>query len=83
MHLFQNALAMDPQNISTLVLMMAAVAWAGTLIVLLSDLIADEKLAVGWKFLWFPVLVLLPAVGGLLYSSVSLIRSLAGAKQKS
>jgi hypothetical protein len=82
-NLFQNALSMDPQNVSTLVLFMAAAAWIGTLIVLLSDLFYDENLATVWKVVWFPVLVCLPLIGGLLYGSVSLIRSLAGWHQES
>ena len=82
MYLFQNALAMDPQNVSTLVLIMAAAAWAGTLIVLLVDLFTDEHLAIVWKILWLPVLVCIPVLGGFLYSSVSFIRSLLAAKQK-
>lgn len=53
------------------------------LIVLLADLFADERLAIVWKVLWLPVLLCLPMVGGLLYSSVSLIRSLAGIRQNS
>jgi hypothetical protein len=81
MHLFQNALALDPQNVSTLVLLMAAFAWLGTLLVLLVDLFADKKLSALWKIVWFPVLLGLPMVGGFLYSSFSLIRSLAGGVQ--
>lgn len=81
MHLFQNALALDPQNVSILVLVMAAVAWVAMLVVLLVDLFADEKLAVAWKLLWLPVLVCIPLVGGFFYGSVSLIRSLAKAKE--
>jgi Phospholipase_D-nuclease N-terminal len=83
MYLFQNALAMDPQNVSTLVLIMAAAAWVGTLIVLLVDLLTDEKRAIIWKILWFPVLVCVPVVGGFLYGSVSLIRTLLVSQQKS
>ena len=83
MNLFQNALALEPQNVSTLVLFMAAGAWIGTLIVLLADLFADAKLATAWKFLWLPILVCLPMLGGLLYSAASLIRSLAGTRQSS
>ncbi|MCF7785112.1 MAG: PLDc N-terminal domain-containing protein [Prosthecobacter sp.] len=74
---------MDPQNVSTLVLFMAAAAWIGMLIVLLSDLYSDENLATVWKVVWLPVLVCLPLLGGLLYGSVSLIRSLAGLRQRS
>ena len=83
MHLFQNALMMDPQNVSTLVLIMAAAVWVVTLIVLLVDLFADQHLAIVWKILWFPVLVCIPGVGGFLYGSVSLIRTLLGSSQKS
>ena len=73
---------MDPQNVSTLVLIMAAAAWVGTLIVLLVDLFTDPHLAIVWKILWFPVLVCVPVLGGFLYSSISLIRSLLVSKQK-
>ena len=82
MYLFQNALAMDPQNVSSLVLIMAAAAWVGTLIVLLVDLFTDQRLAILWKILWLPVLVCVPVLGGFLYSSVSLIRSILGSKQE-
>ena len=74
---------MDPQNVSTLVLIMAAAVWVVTLIVLLVDLFADQHLAIVWKILWFPVLVCIPGVGGFLYGSVSLIRTLLGSSQKS
>ena len=80
MYLFQNALAMDPQNVSSLVLIMAVGAWIGMLLVLMADLFADQKLAVMWKILWLPVLVCVPVVGGFFYGSVSLIRSLSKAK---
>lgn len=53
------------------------------LIVLLSDLYSDENMATVWKVVWLPVLVCLPLLGGLLYGSVSLIRSLAGLRQRS
>lgn len=73
---------MDPQNVSTLVLIMAAAAWIGMLLVLLADLFADQKLASIWKVLWLPVLVCIPLVGGFFYGSVSLIRSLAKEKDE-
>ncbi len=82
MYLFQNALAMEPQNVSILVLIMAAAAWIGMLIVLLVDLFSDQKLASIWKMLWLPVLVCVPVVGGFFYGSVSLIRSLAKTKDE-
>ena len=82
MYLFQNALAMDPQNVSSLVLIMAAAAWLGMLIVLVVDLFSDQKLALGWKILWLPILVCVPMVGGFLYGSVSLIRSLVVSKDE-
>ena len=82
MHLFQNALEMDPQNVSSLVLYMAAAAWAGTLIVLLFDLFANEKLALAWKLLWLPVLLLLPLVGGLFYGALSFVSCVTQARNK-
>jgi hypothetical protein len=83
MHLFQNAIAMDPQNVSTLVLLVAGVAWVGTLIVLLSDLFTDSSLRTVWKVIWFPVLICLPILGGFFYGAVALTRSLVGMRQSS
>lgn len=73
---------MDPQNVSMLVLFMAAAAWSGVMIVLLSDLFSDRGLAVGWKLLWFPIIVCLPVVSGLLYGAFSFVRLLAGMRRK-
>lgn len=83
MYLFQNALALDPQNISTLVLFMAAAAWGGMLIVLLADLFGDARLSIVWKIVWFPVIVGVPVVGGFFYGAVCLMRSLMKARQSS
>jgi hypothetical protein len=74
---------MDPQNVSTLVLLVAAVAWVGTLIVLLSDLFTDSSLKTVWKVIWFPVLLCLPIVGGFFYGSFALLRSLVEMRQSS
>ncbi len=74
MYLFQNALAMDPQNISLLVLVMALAAWVGILIVLVIDLFSNRRLSSSWKLVWFPILLGLPLLGGVLYSAFSLTR---------
>lgn len=81
MYLFQNALALDPQNVSTLVLFMAAAAWGGMLIVLVADLFADARLSILWKILWLPIIVGVPVIGGFFYSAVCLVRSLIPARQ--
>jgi hypothetical protein len=73
MHLFQNALTMEPQNVSLLVLLMATAAWAGMAIVLLVDVFSDVRLGVVWKFLWLPVILCLPLVSGVLYGAFSLV----------
>jgi hypothetical protein len=78
MYLFQNALSLDPQNVSTMVLFMAAAAWAGIMFVLLVDLCSDSGLALAWKVLWFPLIVCIPLVSGLLYGAFTFIRRLVG-----
>jgi hypothetical protein len=80
MNLFQNALVFDPQNVSMLVLLIAAVAWFIMLITLLVDLFSNSRLPKIWKVFWFPFLVGLPVVGGLCYGTFSLIRSLLNNK---
>lgn len=80
MNLFQNALVFDPQNVSMLVLLVAAVAWFILLITLLVDLFSNSRLSMIWKIFWFPFLVGLPVIGGLFYSTFSLIRSLLSKK---
>lgn len=76
MHLLQNALTINPQNVSLLVLVLAGAAWAGILIVLLVDIFSDVRLGLAWKILWFSMIVLLPLVSGLLYGSFTLIRGM-------
>jgi hypothetical protein len=77
MNLFQNALVLAPQNVSVLVLYIAAAVWAGIVVVLLTDLIADSWLALWWKIIWLPIIICVPVISGLLYGGFSLIRSLA------
>jgi hypothetical protein len=71
---------MDPQNVSLLVLIMAAAAWVGMMIVLLVDVFSDAQLGIVWKILWLPVILCLPVVGGLLYGAFSFIRTVAAAR---
>lgn len=81
MYLFQNALALDPQNISTLVLVIAAAAWAALVLILMVDVVGDQRLSLIWKILWVPV-ICVPLVGGLFYSVFSLIRSLVSGRKE-
>lgn len=81
MQLFQNALSLDPQNVSALVLFMAAAAWGTMVLVLLADLFADSRMSIIWKVLWLPVLLGIPLIGGFLYGAVCLIRGLIKVRQ--
>lgn len=81
MYLFQNALIADPQNISMLVLFMAAGAWLVLALVLLIDLFSDATLSIAWKVIWCPILICVPLFAGLLYSVFSVIRSLLVARR--
>jgi hypothetical protein len=75
-YLLQNALVADPQNISMLVLFVAAGAWFVLALVLLIDVFSDATLSLPWKVIWCPILVCVPVFAGLLYSVFSIIRSL-------
>jgi hypothetical protein len=75
-YLFQNALLADPQNISMLVLFMAAGVWFVMAVVLLVDLFSDATLSLSWKVIWCPVLICVPLFAGLFYSVFSIIRAL-------
>jgi hypothetical protein len=76
MHLFQNALLFDPQNISNLVLMMAGAGWSIVFFILMIDIFMGRELGVFWRLVWFTILLILPIVGGLFYSLYFLIRKL-------
>lgn len=81
MHLFQNAITMDPQNVSLLVLSLAAAAWAGIAAVLLVDIFADSGLGLVWKILWLPLILFLPLVSGFLYGAFSFGCKLAASRR--
>lgn len=82
MYLIQNALLLDPQNVSLLVVVFAGCAWVLMLMILLADVITDEKLKLGWKFLWIPLLLALPVISGLFFSVFSLVRSIFSSAKK-
>lgn len=82
MYLFQNALAVDPQNVSMLVLIVAAAVWGGVLLLLLVDVSSDSTLSWKLKIFWVPLILCVPFVSGLLYGAFSIIRCLSGTQRQ-
>ena len=75
MNLFTNALLFDPQNVSTLSLLVAAVAWMVLLCILVADLFTAPSSGRLWVVAWLPVLIALPLIGASIYAVASVIRS--------
>lgn len=72
MNLINNAVSFSPQNISMLVVVFAAIAWIILLMILLSDVYVAPMKKI-WKAVWILILIGLPVVGSVLYSSLSII----------
>ncbi len=72
-----NIISINPQNVSLLVLIVAAAVWLAVWAVLLTDIVKQPRSAV-WKGFWV-VLSSVPVAGGVLYSVYELFSSDWGA----
>ena len=68
-----NILQFAPQNVSDLVLLVAAAVWIPTLLILLFD-IKNQKKPIVWRVCWASI-VFIPAIGGGLYSLSELLQA--------
>jgi hypothetical protein len=72
-----NIISISPQNVSILVLALAAAVWSVVWVILLTD-IAKQSRSIMWKCVWF-FLSTIPAVGGMMYAANELFCSDWGA----
>jgi len=70
-NLLKNIFYLAPQNNSLIVLWVAAGMWILTWLLLISDILSQERSS-GWKVTWL-VLGSIPIVGGILYALAELL----------
>jgi len=73
MNILTNALAFDPQNISMLALQIAGGLWIGLAVILIFDVLWDYSASRFAKLAWVTLILSLPILGGLFYSTASLV----------
>lgn len=71
--LFTNILSLDPQNISAMILWIAAALWVGVWLVLVVDVFKKTRSGF-WKFFWL-LFTAIPVAGGMVYSLNELLFS--------
>lgn len=71
--LFMNIITVNPQNVSMLVILVAACVWLAVWLVLLID-IFNQPRSIVWKGVWM-LFSTIPVAGGILYSLSELLTS--------
>ena len=74
MNLFQNALLLDPQNVSYFALTVAGAIWLVMALVLLVDIVSDQAASTLSRIGWAVIVLLLPLLGTFLYGFTCLVR---------